>query len=484
MDDNLALSNQTSDRRVTGAYSTAKVNAPEGSKRHQTYYDSESTPPKQRSIANTLVSACYMETKKGARPKTLDIGSYLYGGATKDITKLADGEFTLGVMGLENVTQRRQRATGNVHRSNDSDTDIDAINKRKPKKSSSMYTAELEENVLALKQRVHQLEESKQQEQIQQLCKNSASDSQLLRLREHTKILPIRSPLQDRMKLRLSLHKSATTSQQPPTDSKSPPKAAEPGKVMQLDLLSLPVIRQLDIVPEDEPTPDIPAPVVVRKQKTPMAKLEAYAGQGASLEAFLAKFESHSCYVGWTEEDQLQISLTRTAATVLRAGGAQDSSADLIGLLKNQHGSNNQTKCVWMELKARRRQPCKSLQTLYQDVRRLICLASLDEKGKLAEKMCIEAFTSAFADRPKRYDVLSKNPTKLEDALFGAVRYKALREGVTTPQPQLVLDPASYVYDDKGKKKESVRVVEIHQDKQRELEKSFEEQKSLNDENH
>jgi len=46
-----------------------------------------------------------------------------------------------------------------------------------------------------------------------------------------------------------------------------------------------------------------------------------------------------------------------------------------------------------------------------------------------------------------------------------------------------VLDPASYIYDDKGKKRESVRVVEVHQDKQRELEKSLEEQKSLNDKN-
>jgi len=218
------------------------------------------------------------------------------------------------------------------------------------------------------------------------------------------------------------------------------------------------VIRQLDIVPEDEPTLDIPVPVVVRKQKTPMAKLEAYAGQGASLEAFLAKFKSHSCYFGWTEEDrsfQLQNSLTGTAATVLWAGGAQDSSAELIGLLKDQHGSDNQTKCFWMELKARRRQPGESLQTLYQEVRRLMCLASPDEKGKLADKMCIEVFTSVFADRAMRYDVLSNNSTKLEDALFAAVCYEALQEGVTTPQPQLVLDPASYVYDDKGKNKES-----------------------------
>jgi len=44
--------------------------------------------------------------------------------------------------------------------------------------------------------------------------------------------------------------------------------------------------------------------------------------------------------------------------------------------------------------------------------------------------------------------------------------------------------PASYVYDDKGRKKEtSVRAVEIQQDrKQRDLERSLEAQKALNDE--
>jgi len=257
----------------------------------------------------------------------------MYGGITDNTAKfpLVDGEF-------KNVTQRRQRATGHAPRSNDSDTDIDNASKRKPKKPSSMYTAELEETVLALKQRVNQLEEVKQQEQILQLCKNSSSNSQLLRLRERTKVLQIRSPLQDRVKARLSLHNSTSTSRQLPMDNKSLSKAVELGRVMQPDLLSLPVVRQLDIVPEDQSTPSVPVPVVVKKQKTPMTKLETYAGQGASLEAFLAKFEGHSKYFGWTEEDrlfQLQNSLKGTAAMILWAGSAQDSSAELIGLLKD-----------------------------------------------------------------------------------------------------------------------------------------------------
>jgi len=37
----------------------------------------------------------------------------MYGGATEDISKLADGEYTWGLTGREKVTQRRQRGTGN-----------------------------------------------------------------------------------------------------------------------------------------------------------------------------------------------------------------------------------------------------------------------------------------------------------------------------------------------------------------------------------
>jgi len=68
-------------------------------------------------------------------------------------------------------------------------------------------------------------------------------------------------------------------------------------------------------------------------------KLESYAGQGASLEAFLAKYEEHSRYHGWNDDDRvfhLKNCLTGTAATVLWAGGIHSTATQLIALLKNQ----------------------------------------------------------------------------------------------------------------------------------------------------
>jgi len=63
-----------------------------------------------------------------------------------------------------------------------------------------------------------------------------------------------------------------------------------------------------------------PARVNIRQQRMPAAKLETFAGQGASVEAFLANFESHATYFGWSERDrvfQLKNSLTGTAAQAL-----------------------------------------------------------------------------------------------------------------------------------------------------------------------
>jgi len=39
------------------------------------------------------------------------------------------------------------------------------------------------------------------------------------------------------------------------------------------------------------------------KKRKPAAKLERYAGQGASVESFIAQFESHAKYFQWTEQD-------------------------------------------------------------------------------------------------------------------------------------------------------------------------------------
>jgi len=110
-------------------------------------------------------------------------------------------------------------------------------------------------------------------------------------------------------------------------------------------------------------------------------------------------------------------------------------------------------------------------------------LASPHESGPLAKHISIDFYVAALGDPNMRMFVMSEDPVMLEDALNYSIRYEALLLGATEQTQPAVLDPASYVYDDKGKKRERVRVVEIHQDtKQGDLERSLEAQKALNDE--
>jgi len=108
-----------------------------------------------------------------------------------------------------------------------------------------------------------------------------------------------------------------------------------------------------------------------RQQRMPAAKLETFAGQGASVESFLAKFESHAAYVSWSEKDrlfQLKNSLTGTAAQALWTGGEHATSAGLITILHSQHGSKLQTARFWAELRARKRrkdEPSRSSAKIY-----------------------------------------------------------------------------------------------------------------------
>jgi len=69
----------------------------------------------------------------------------------------------------------------------------------KSKKTSQMDNTDPEDEISKLMKHVNELEHYKQQEQIRHLCKNSSSDTQLLKLRDKTKLLHVRSPLKDRV---------------------------------------------------------------------------------------------------------------------------------------------------------------------------------------------------------------------------------------------------------------------------------------------
>jgi len=155
------------------------------------------------------------------------------------------------------------------------------------------------------------------------------------------------------------------------------------------------------------------------KPRKPAEKLESYAGQGASVEFFLAKFESHVTYFRWSEQDrvfQLKNSLTGTAAQALWTGGEHATFAKLIKLLHSRHGSKQQTKRFWSKLRVRRRRKDEPLQDVCQDIKRLMYLASPHETGPLVEHISIDHYVPALGDPNMRMFVMSRDPVMLEDA--------------------------------------------------------------------
>jgi len=67
-----------------------------------------------------------------------------------------------------------------------------------------------------------------------------------------------------------------------------------------------------------------------------------------------------------------------------------------------------------------------------------------------------------------RFEFLNKNPTTLETALHIAMRYEALKtshsapQGASSTEPPKKTDVSAFIYDDKGRKKQSLRAHEIH----------------------
>jgi len=144
-------------------------------------------------------------------------------------------------------------------------------------------------------QRMKSLKEVKDESTQKQSCKSSSSDSQLLQSshEKRSRITPTCPISGKRHSSKVPIGTSGHTS--PPGSKKT-----------YMSKFDLPKLTPQEHTPkppgskaaDNEPSKD-------DKPRKPAAKLESYAGQGASLESFLAKFESHAKYFGWSEQDSV-----------------------------------------------------------------------------------------------------------------------------------------------------------------------------------
>jgi len=165
-----------------------------------------------------------------------------------------------------------------------------------------------------------------------------------------------------------------------------------------------------------------------RKSTLPTVKLGQFDGS-SPLETFLAKFENCSDYYNWDDRERLchlRASLDSEAGQVLWDAGTQTSTENVIDLLKNRFGNQNQCERYRAELKTIRRQKGSSLQTVYNEVRRLMALAFPGQRGIMWEVMARDAFLDALEDRAMRLRIMERDPPTLDQALNIACHFEAI----------------------------------------------------------
>jgi len=146
----------------------------------------------------------------------------------------------------------------------------------------------------------------------------------------------------------------------------------------------------------------------------PTIKLDQYDGS-TPLETHLAKFDNCSSYYGWTVKDRLchlKASLRGQAGEVLWQLTDQNNEDDVIKLLRCRFGSEHQTERFRAELHSRRRKKGESIQSLYNEIRRLLALSFPGEKSEICEILGRDAFLTALGDPVLRVRVLDQNPKK------------------------------------------------------------------------
>ena len=158
--------------------------------------------------------------------------------------------------------------------------------------------------------------------------------------------------------------------------------------------------------------------------------LDKFDGINMPLETFLAKLENCSRYNGWTDVDKLahlQANLTGGAAQCLWDVGVENSCSlpHLLTLLRGRFGSEGQAEKFRAELRGRRRKVGETLQSLYQDIRRLMVLAFPGPTNITTEIVGRDSFLDALGDRSLALRIREREPATMEEALRMAVRFEA-----------------------------------------------------------
>jgi len=100
----------------------------------------------------------------------------------------------------------------------------------------------------------------------------------------------------------------------------------------------------------------------------------------------------------------------------------------VIKLLQSRFGTDNQAERYCAELASCIRAKGESLQSVYNDMRRLLALAFLGEGGSMLEIVGRDYFLAALNDPQLRIRVLDQSPASLDQTLSICLRMEAYSE--------------------------------------------------------
>jgi len=135
-------------------------------------------------------------------------------------------------------------------------------------------------------------------------------------------------------------------------------------------------------------------------QSLPTIKLGSYDGS-TPLDTHFAKLENCAVYYNWSQKDRLRhlkASLEGQAGQVLWQLSPEATEQDIVTLLRNRFGNVNQMERFRAELHARRRKKGETIQSVYNDIRRLLALSFPGQSGELCEIIGRDAFLTALGD--------------------------------------------------------------------------------------
>lgn len=191
----------------------------------------------------------------------------------------------------------------------------------------------------------------------------------------------------------------------------------------------------------------------VLRKRSAFIKPDKFDGVSPTFATFKAHFDNAAKFNHWNSDEQLAFlksSLSGSAAQCLwdQSPECTDTLGKLWKLLSDRFAGQNLTEKYRTELRNRRRKQGESLDTLCQDIRRLLILGYPGPTSSAHEAIAKDSFIDALSSELS-LKVRERDPSSLDAALHVALRLEAIHQTAATRD----------LSDDNGRAKGRARAV-------------------------